>query len=282
MDWSLIDLLTWPVSLVQYLMISKCTKGERWKEFYSYAIQKDYYALSVCSKLMVLRKLCDDVLDSPEIRAEIDMHKTSEVIPVYGVTVVASKGGPIKVHPRLSKPSACDDQEAMDIIDKHKTQSSCNSNSLDYESTVLVSGSDDQDGNGYECRLCGMDGTLLCCDGCPSVYHSRCIGVSNRLPDGDWYCPECTINRIDLRISKEMSLRGAELFWVDPYEQVFMGTCNHLLVYVQLLMFQSFNFFLSPFNQFFCCFGGLMFSFSQIIFWLWLGPELLLICTCPF
>ncbi|XP_074366686.1 DDT domain-containing protein PTM-like isoform X2 [Apium graveolens] len=230
MDWSLIDLLTWPVSLVQYLIISKCTKGQRWKEFYSCALQKGYYALSVCSKLMVLQKLCDDVLDSPEIRAEIDMHKTSEVISIHGVTVVPSEGGPRRVHPRLSKPSASDDGEAMDIIGKHKTRSSCNSYSLDYESTISVSGSDDQDGNGFECRLCGMDGTLLCCDNCPSVFHSRCVGLSKRLPEGKWFCPECTINWIDLRISKEMSLRGAELFGVDPYEQVFMGTCNHLLV----------------------------------------------------
>ncbi|KAA8544185.1 hypothetical protein F0562_022179 [Nyssa sinensis] len=76
-----------------------------------------------------------------------------------------------------------------------------------------------------------MDGTLVCCDGCPSAYHSRCIGVSKMfIPEGEWYCPECTINKIGPTIIKGTSLRGAEVFGVDLYGQVFLGTCNHLLV----------------------------------------------------
>ncbi|KAL1817029.1 hypothetical protein DCAR_0521448 [Daucus carota subsp. sativus] len=225
MDWSMIDLLTWPISIVQYLMISKCSEGKRWKEFYFNALRKEYYALSVCSKLMALRKLCDDALDSAEIRAEIDMHNALKVITNKEV-VDASKGRPRRNHHRSPKTSVCYDQEDIIDDDERKTQSSTNSNSSDYESTGA-----DHDGNDYECRLCGMDGKLLCCDGCPLVYHSWCVGVSKRsMPEGEWYCPECTTKRIDPRISKEMCQRGAECFGVDPYEQVFLGTCNHLLV----------------------------------------------------
>lgn len=231
MDWSMIDLLTWPISIVQYLMISKCSEGKRWKEFYFNALRKEYYALSVCSKLMALRKLCDDALDSAEIRAEIDMHNALKVITNKEV-VDASKGRPRRNYHRSPKTSVCYDQEDNIDDDERKTQSSTNSNSSDYESTGA-----DHDGNDYECRLCGMDGKLLCCDGCPLVYHSWCVGVSKRsMPEGEWYCPECTTKRIDPRISKEMCQRGAECFGVDPYEQVFLGTCNHLLVYVQLNM----------------------------------------------
>jgi hypothetical protein len=49
--------------------------------------------------------------------------------------------------------------------------------------------------NGDECAVCGLEGDLLCCDGCPSSYHRRCIGMNQvtRLPEGRWLCPECQI-----------------------------------------------------------------------------------------
>ncbi|KAM0002488.1 putative DNA helicase chromatin regulator PHD family [Helianthus debilis subsp. tardiflorus] len=97
-----------------------------------------------------------------------------------------------------------------------------------------TSGNDiDEDGNGDECRLCGMDGTLICCDGCPSSYHSRCIGMMKlSIPEVEWYCPECRINRIGPIVTITTSLRGAEFLGMYPYEQVFLGSCDHLLVSV--------------------------------------------------
>jgi hypothetical protein len=90
---------------------------------------------------------------------------------------------------------------------------------------------DEVDKNGDECRLCGMDGTLLCCDGCPAVYHSRCIGVMKMyISDGEWHCPECKINTIGPTVARGTSLRGAEMFGNDLYGQFFIGTCDHLLV----------------------------------------------------
>lgn len=50
------------------------------------------------------------------------------------------------------------------------------------------------DGNTDMCVLCGMGGSLLCCDGCPAAYHLRCINeTSKSIPDGEWLCPECKI-----------------------------------------------------------------------------------------
>jgi hypothetical protein len=52
------------------------------------------------------------------------------------------------------------------------------------------------------------------------------------IPEGPWYCPECTTNKIGPTIAMGTSLKGAEIFGIDSYEQIFLGTCNHLLVYV--------------------------------------------------
>jgi hypothetical protein len=36
------------------------------------------------------------------------------------------------------------------------------------------------DGNDENCALCGVGGSLLCCDACPAAYHLRCIGETSR------------------------------------------------------------------------------------------------------
>ncbi|KAL3518480.1 hypothetical protein ACH5RR_021069 [Cinchona calisaya] len=234
MDWSLLDTLTWPIYLVHYLIVMGYTDGPEWKGFYIHALEREYYTLSAAKKLMILQILCDDVLDSEEFRAEIDSRVESEVgiDPDNGI-LVASAAGPRRVHHRNPKTSACKGQEAMEIIaQSHEMKFSSNSGHFG----LSVRGRDgisdmDQDGNGDECLLCGMDGTLLCCDGCPASYHSRCIGVSKMfIPEGTWYCPECSINDVGPRITKGSTLRGAEIFGVDVYAQAFLGACDHLLV----------------------------------------------------
>jgi rubredoxin len=48
--------------------------------------------------------------------------------------------------------------------------------------------------NADECMVCGIEGDLLCCDGCPGSYHRGCIamGGNQKLPE-KWLCPECRI-----------------------------------------------------------------------------------------
>lgn len=45
------------------------------------------------------------------------------------------------------------------------------------------------------CGVCRQEGDLICCDGCTSSYHRECSGLprSGPLPEGKWFCPECTI-----------------------------------------------------------------------------------------
>ena len=53
------------------------------------------------------------------------------------------------------------------------------------------------DGNLYYCFVCHGFGDVVCCDGCPRVYHHDCIPLedpSRRSLDNDedpWFCPEC-------------------------------------------------------------------------------------------
>ncbi|XP_044481839.1 DDT domain-containing protein PTM-like [Mangifera indica] len=225
-DWSLLDTLTWPVYLVQYLTLMGYTKGPEWKGFYNEALEREYYSLSTGRKLMILQILCDDALDCEEIRAEIDMREGSEVgIDPDAVVSNAPENGSRRVHSRYSKTSTCKGREAVEIT------AGSNGTKSAYVAMDVDAPDDDMDGNGNECCICGMDGTLLCCDGCPSVYHTRCIGVAKMyIPEGSWYCPECTINKMGLIITTGTTLRGAEVFGIDSYGQVFLGTCNYLLV----------------------------------------------------
>ncbi len=50
----------------------------------------------------------------------------------------------------------------------------------------------EDDGNLDMCVLCGIGGSLVCCDGCPGAFHMRCIGeTAKSMPDGEWLCAEC-------------------------------------------------------------------------------------------
>ncbi|GAU22988.1 hypothetical protein TSUD_98160 [Trifolium subterraneum] len=230
-DWSLLDTLTWSVFVILYLVVKGYTKGPEWKGFYDDVFSGEYYLLPVSRKLMILQILCDDVLESEELKTEMNMRKESEVGMDYDAEdILPAEMGPRKVHPRYARTSFCEDKEAVKLVSASNAVNQP-SNSISYCRDTESTGDGDFDRNGDECRLCGMDGTLLCCDGCPSAYHSRCIGViKSYIPEGPWYCPECKINMTGPTIAKGTSLRGAEIFGKDLYGQLFMGTCDHLLV----------------------------------------------------
>ncbi|KAL0436984.1 UNVERIFIED_CONTAM: DDT domain-containing protein PTM [Sesamum radiatum] len=231
LDWGLLDTLTWPIYLVHYLMVMGYKNGPDWKGFYTHSLERDYYTLSAGKKLTILQILCEDVLDSEELRAEIDRREESEVIDTES-KMVATISEPKRVHPRYSKASASKDTEPLHGVAEHREIKPCHSSHfLESQAGGQIGNSVDEYGNGDECRLCSMDGLLVCCDGCPSSYHSRCLGLNRMLmPDGSWYCPECKINAIEPKILQGTALRGGENFGVDPYEQVFVASCDHLLV----------------------------------------------------
>lgn len=57
-----------------------------------------------------------------------------------------------------------------------------------------------EDGNRYNCSKCFFAGEVICCDGCPNVFHKRCLPTASRNeleeqsqqnPDDPWFCPQC-------------------------------------------------------------------------------------------
>ncbi|KAL3913410.1 MAG: hypothetical protein SGARI_000671 [Bacillariaceae sp.] len=60
--------------------------------------------------------------------------------------------------------------------------------------------SDAEDDNESCCHVCHNGGDLVCCDGCPQVYHSGCVVAGKSrdalLADVDpWYCPDCFLQQ---------------------------------------------------------------------------------------
>ncbi|ETO08844.1 PHD finger domain protein, partial [Reticulomyxa filosa] len=53
----------------------------------------------------------------------------------------------------------------------------------------------DEDRNESLCRVCRLGGSLLCCEGCPAVFHYRCLRPkpNKKLIEklDEWFCPSC-------------------------------------------------------------------------------------------
>jgi chromodomain-helicase-DNA-binding protein 4 len=64
------------------------------------------------------------------------------------------------------------------------------------------------------CRVCKDGGELLCCDQCPSAYHTFCLNPPlTEVPDGDWKCPRCSAEPLLGKVSKILTWR-----WVEKKE----------------------------------------------------------------
>ena len=51
-------------------------------------------------------------------------------------------------------------------------------------------------------RVCKDGGELLCCDSCPSAYHTFCLNPPIKMvPDGDWKCPRCSVSSPSCQMS---------------------------------------------------------------------------------
>lgn len=228
-DWTLLDSVTWPAILAGYLCLMGYMKELDAKGFSFIVSGGEYYVLPVGLKLKVLQILCDDIVNSEEIRTELEMRVDMEEVDDYSVNSKdPPESGPRRVHPRYTKTSACRNLEALknSVEPKMPILNSKVSVSDPYASDLA------QDANSDECQLCGMDGMLICCDGCPSAYHSRCIGLNKaHLPEGAWFCTECTANKLSMTSSRiGRGTSGAEIFGIDVNGRMFLGTCNYLLV----------------------------------------------------
>ncbi|XP_068637946.1 PHD and RING finger domain-containing protein C126.07c-like [Aristolochia californica] len=47
----------------------------------------------------------------------------------------------------------------------------------------------------FECHSSADESLLLLCDLCDSAAHTYCVGLGHNVPEGDWYCHDCSILR---------------------------------------------------------------------------------------
>lgn len=166
--------------------------------------QNDYYKLPVSTKVNILRHLCDDITEVETFRSEINRRMLET-------------------------------DRSRDLAHSAKFDRSTKRKAALGVANISCSTEDDAvepvDGNSDECCLCRMDGELICCDGCPAAFHSRCAGIVTRLlPEGKWYCLECTMEKDKPWMKMRNSIRGAELLGTDPYGRAYYRSCGYLLV----------------------------------------------------
>lgn len=66
------------------------------------------------------------------------------------------------------------------------------------DSITIGNHRDQGEENNDFCHQCGRGGQLLCCDGCVKSYHFSCLSPPldpENPPEGDWFCPPCSISR---------------------------------------------------------------------------------------
>ncbi|KAL3529989.1 hypothetical protein ACH5RR_009311 [Cinchona calisaya] len=204
LNWDLLDMITWPIFVAEYLLMHSSGLKPGFDFCRLKLLESDYYKQSSPLKIEILRCLCDDVIEVESIKAELNRRSLAT-------------------------------ETKMDFDRGMKSESAKKRKSLvDANGGSCVTEEDNDatlDWNNDECCLCKMDGSLICCDGCPAAFHSRCVGVvSNHLPEGDWYCPECVIEKDRPWMKVGKSIRGADLLGIDPYGQLYYSCCGYLLV----------------------------------------------------
>lgn len=71
---------------------------------------------------------------------------------------------------------------------------------------------EDDDEHQEFCRVCKDGGELLCCDSCPSAYHTFCLNPPlSEIPDGDWRCPRCGCPPLKTKVQKILTWRWKEV-----------------------------------------------------------------------
>ncbi|KAH7292110.1 hypothetical protein KP509_29G051900 [Ceratopteris richardii] len=227
LDWNLLDNITWPSFLIVFLSAEEFSKSFGQRISFLEVLNTEYYRASAKTKLAVLSFLCDHVLDTEEIRAVLDARE------VESSTNYGQKDG----RDSIGKSA---EQQSSAIREHRRKKTSTDSMQEITTASVEISSVQSKsaqeeispDWNSDECVLCGMNGNLICCDGCPAAYHTRCVGISRTvLPPGEWFCPECAVERYGGEQSRSLKgLEGCHSLGVDQYGRSFLATCGHLLV----------------------------------------------------
>ncbi|CAF2119383.1 unnamed protein product [Brassica napus] len=204
LDWDTLDVVNYPLFVVEYLLFS-------WSEDkpgvdltrFNY-LRNEYFRQPMNLKIEILSRLCDDMTDAEVVRSELDKRSFAAESEMETDRKTSSE---VRRRKRTMTELADDLSLNDEVIDFSFDRNS------DY------------------CCLCKIDGNLLCCDGCPAAYHSKCVGVaSDLLPEGDWYCPECAFDRLVPGLKPEKQIRGAEFIDIDPHGRRYYSSCGYLLV----------------------------------------------------
>ncbi|KAJ0230708.1 PHD-finger and DNA binding domain-containing protein [Hirschfeldia incana] len=204
LDWDMLDVVNYPLFVVEYLLFtgSKDNPGVDLTRF-KY-LRNEYFRQPMNLKIEILARLCDDMTDTEIVRSELNKRSVAAESEME-----FDRKRNTKVRRRK--------RSMMELADDF---------SLNNEA---VDGSFDR--NSDDCCFCKMDGNLLCCDGCPAAYHSKCVGVaSHLLLEDDWYCPECSFAKRVPGLKPEKQIRGAEFIEIDPHGRKYYSSCGYLLV----------------------------------------------------
>ncbi|XP_050225867.1 DDT domain-containing protein PTM [Mercurialis annua] len=217
LNWGFLDVITWPVFLAEYLLFLGSDFGTGIDPSLLMFLKIDYYKQPVSLKIEILRYLCDTIIEADAFRSELARRSSGADADVDFDRNINSGA--------LRKRRSGMDASIVSALTEDAVD-------------------DSSDWNSDECCLCKMDGSLICCDGCPAAYHSKCVGVVNdSLPEGDWFCPECAIERQKPWMKTRKSLRGAELLGADPCGRLYFSSCGYLLVSDSCEPESSFSFY---------------------------------------
>lgn len=199
----MLDLVTWPVFMVEYLLLHSSSLAPSFELSRLKLLKNEYYKQPISVKVEILRFLCDEMIEVEDIRVELNRRLTA-------------------AEPEIEFERNVNPGRKKRRIGTNIRVDSC---------MTEVAGDDTNDWNSDDCCLCKMDGNLLCCDGCPAAYHSKCVGiVSELLPEGEWFCPECAIVRRKPWMKCRKTIRGAEVLGNDPHGRTYFFCCSYLLV----------------------------------------------------
>jgi len=72
------------------------------------------------------------------------------------------------------------------------------------------------------CKVCHDGGELLCCDSCPSAYHTFCLSPPlKNVPDEEWMCPRCSAEPLRAKVQKLLTWRWKKYELEEEEEDMF-------------------------------------------------------------
>ncbi|XP_010419831.1 PREDICTED: DDT domain-containing protein PTM-like [Camelina sativa] len=204
LDWETLDLVTYPLFVVEYLLFSGTKDNPVLDLTQSNFFRNEYFRQPANLKIEILGRLCEDMTDAEVVKSELNKRS-------FAVEFEMELDRKTNTEMRRRK------RAMMELADDLSLNNGVMDTSFDR--------------NSDDCCFCKMDGSLLCCDGCPAAYHSKCVGLaSHLLPEGDWYCPECAFDRRVPGLKPEKQIRGAEFIEIDPHGRKYYSSCGYLLV----------------------------------------------------